>query len=179
MEEPNMKPAHPWKVRLIVGSIMLGLAFIGMVMTDIRQTGGWDYWKWVVPIYAILALWLSWYVKRQTQVVSPISIGHELLHWGGLILSVFLVSYFVHLGTISRFIAGLFNLTLLSLSVFIAGVYLDHIFLLIGVILGVFALLTALLVQYMYAIAIPIALGGAIVLAIYLWISHSKPQAGK
>ncbi len=170
---------HPWKARLVVGSIMLGLAFIGMVITDVQKTGGWDYWKWVVPVYAILAIWLSWYVKRQNQIVSPISIGHEILHWAGLILSIFLVSYFVHLGTVSRFIAGLFDLTLLSLAVFIAGVYLDHIFLLVGVVLGVFALLTALLVQYMWAIAIPVAIGGVGVLAIYLWLAHSKSQAGK
>jgi len=174
-----MQSVHPWKARFAVGLIMLFLGFIGVVLTDIRTTGGWDYWKWVVPVYAILTLWLSWYVKRQKQIISPISIWHELLHWVGLILAVFLVSYLVHLGTFSRFMAGIVNLLLLSLTVFIAGAYLDHVFLLVGVVLGIFALLTALLVQYMYAIAIPILLGGAAVLGIYLWISHPKRQSSE
>lgn len=164
-----MKISHPWKARFVVGIIMLVLAFLGMVLTDTRITGGIDYWTWVVPVYAILALWLSWYVKRQNKVLSPVTLVHELLHWTGLILSIFLVSYLVHLGTISRFVAGIFNLTLLALAVFIAGAYLDRMFLLIGLILGIFALLTALLVQYMYAIAIPVAIAGALILGIYFW----------
>ena len=76
-----MQPAHPWKARLSVGIIMLALAFLGMIVTDVRTVGGWDYWKWMVPVYAILALWLSWYVKRKQQTVSPITIWHEVLHW--------------------------------------------------------------------------------------------------
>ena len=72
---------------------MLCLAFLGVAITDIRTTGGWDYWKWVVPVYAMLALWLSWHVKRQKQTINPITIWHELLHWAGLILCIFMVSH--------------------------------------------------------------------------------------
>ncbi|HEX2579783.1 MAG TPA: hypothetical protein VHK67_05225 [Rhabdochlamydiaceae bacterium] len=167
-----MEPAHPWKARLSVGLIMLALAFFGMVVTQIEALGGWDYWKWMVPVYAILALWLSWYVKRKQQTVSPITIWHEVLHWLGLIGTIFLVSDLVHLGTISRFIAGLFHLILISLAVFLAGIYIESIFLLIGIVLGIFAFLTAMLVQYMYAFLIPVAVAGVIVLALSVWISH-------
>ncbi|HEX4839989.1 MAG TPA: hypothetical protein VFU89_06070, partial [Rhabdochlamydiaceae bacterium] len=80
----------------------------------------------------------------------------------------------VHLGTISRFIAGLFHLILISLAVFLAGIYIESIFLLIGIILGVFALLTAMLVQYMYAFIIPVAIAGVIVMVLSVWISHRK-----
>lgn len=153
---------------------MIALAFLGMVVTDVRSSGGWDYWKWMVPVYAILALWLSWYVKRQQQTVSPITVWHEVLHWIGLICTIFLVSYLVHLGTISRFIAGIFHLILLSLAVFLAGIYIEPIFILIGIILGVFALLTALLVQYLYAFVIPIVIAGVLITAITIWISHQK-----
>lgn len=150
---------------------MLLLAFLGMVITDVRVEGGWDYWRWIVPIYAMLALWLSWYVRRQLQTISPITLWHELFHWVGLIGTIFMVSYLVHLGTISRFIAGIFNLMLLSFGVFLAGIYIETTFLLIGIILGVFALLTALLVQYMFAILIPILIG-AILIALSVWITH-------
>lgn len=167
-----MQPAHPWKARLSVGIIMLALAFLGMVVTDIRTVGGWDYWKWMVPVYAILALWLSWYVKRKQQTVSTITIWHEVLHWAGLICAIFLVSHLVELGTISRFIAGIFHLILLSLAVFLAGIYIESIFLLIGIVLGVFALLTAMLVQYMYAFIIPIAIAAVLIIGISVWISH-------
>ena len=172
-----MQSSHPWKARLGVGIMMIILAFIGMVVTDIRAAGGWDYWRWMVPIYAILALWLSWYVKRQMQVISPVTIFHELLHWIGLICAIFLVSHLVELGTISRFIAGIFHLILLSLAVFLAGIYIESIFILIGVILGVFAFLTAVLVQYIYVIVIPIAIAGIFILAVSVWISHQKSKS--
>ena len=156
---------------------MLLLAFLGMVITDVRTTGGWDYWKWMVPVYAILALWLSWYVRRQTQVASPITLWHELLHWIGLFLAVFLVSILVQLGTISRFIAGIFDLILISLAVFLAGIYVESTFILIGIILGIFALLTAFLVQYLYAFIVPLIAAGALITAITAWISHKKFQS--
>ena len=171
-----MQQTHPWKARLSVGILMLVLAFLGMVVTDVHTTGGWEYWKWIVPVYAVLALWLSWYTKRQLKTISPITVWHELLHWAGLICAIFLVSHLVQIGTISRFIAGIFHLILLSLAVFLAGIYIESILILIGIILGIFALLTALLVEYMYAFAIPILVGGILIVAIWVWISHQKFQ---
>ncbi len=153
---------------------MLFLAFLGMVVTDIRQSGGWDYWKWVVPVYALLALWLSWYVRRQMQIITPITLGHEVLHWLGVIAAVFMVSFFVHLGIISRFIAGIFDLTLLSLGVFLAGVYIEATFIFIGIVLGLLAAMSAFVVQYLYAVMVPILLGGIIIIGIMIWLSHQK-----
>jgi hypothetical protein len=60
-------PKHPWMARLCVAAIMLMLAFVGMMITHVKTSEGWDYWRWTVGIYALLALWLSWYMKRQTK----------------------------------------------------------------------------------------------------------------
>jgi hypothetical protein len=169
-----MEAKHPWQARLAVGIIMLVLAFLGMVVTDVKSTGGFDYWKWMVPVYALLALWLSWYVRRQTQTLSPITLWHEVLHWVGLFLSVFMVAYLVDLGTLSRFLAGIFDLTLLALAVFLAGIYIETTFLFIGIVLGVFAMLAAILIEYLYAILIPILLAGAVITALVVYLSHKK-----
>jgi hypothetical protein len=171
-----MQSTHPWKARFIVGLVMIVLAFIGMVLTDVRKEGGWDYWKWMVPVYAILALWLSWYVKRGMQTIRVITMWHEVLHWVGLILAIFLVAHLVQLGIISRFIAGIFHLILLSLALFLAGIYIEPTFIVIGIILGFFGLFTAIFVQNMYVIAVPILIGGALLLAISLWVSHQRSK---
>ncbi len=160
--------------RFWVGVVMLILAFLGMVITDIFSTGGWNYWKWIVPVYAILALWLSWYVKRETNVVSPITLWYELIHWAGLILAIFLVSSFVSLGSVSRFTAGLFDLTLLGFGVFLAGVYIERTFLFVGIVLGIFTLLAAIVAQYLYAFLIPVLLAGIAIVGIITWLSHKK-----
>lgn len=163
-----------WKARLGVSVAMLTLAFLGLVVTDVKSTGGWDYWKWIIPIYALLALWLSWYIKRQKETLSPITLGHELLHWFGLIATVFLVSMFVKQGIVSRYAAGLFDLSLLALGVFMAGIYIEWTFLATGLVLGVMAFLSSFIVQYLFAFIIPLLIAGAIITALTLWISHRK-----
>lgn len=171
-----MESKHPWKARLGVGITMLLLAFLGMVIVDITKGGGWDYWKWIVPVYAILALWLSWYIRRNATTVSPITLIHEIFHWLGLIAAVFLVSFFADLGIISRFIAGLFDLTLLSLAIFLAGIYIESTFLFIGLFLGALATVSAVVVQYLYAILIPLTLGILIIIGISLSVSHKRSK---
>ncbi len=174
-----MKPSHPWKARIFVGIIMLTLAFLGMAITDIRSAGGWDYWKWMVLIYAALALWLSWYIKKEQKTVTPVFIWHEVLHWVGLICAIFLVSHLVHIGTISRFVAGIFQLILLSLALFIAGVYIETTFIVIGLVLGVFAWMTAELVQYVYVFIIPIVIFAAAINIIVVWLAHKRSATNK
>ncbi len=165
---------HPWKARLTVGIIMLSLAFLGIIITDIHFQGGWNYWKWIIPLYALLALWLSWYVKKKQQTITPITLWHELVHWAGLYGAILLVSHLVDIGTISRLIAGIFQLILLSLTLFLAGIYIESIFIVIGLVLGVFALATALLFQYLYALIIPIFIIGSLATAAFVWFSHKK-----
>jgi hypothetical protein len=169
-----MSSKHPWLARLIVASIMLALAFIGILFTDLEQSGGWEFWKWTVAIYAILALGLSWYVRRTKEVTSPITLWHEVLHWLGLFGAVVLVSLFVNMGILSRSIAGLFILTLLSLTVFTIGIYIESTFLLIGIVLGIFASLVALTVEYLYAFSIPVLL--VAFLTIFYMVLRSKKE---
>lgn len=169
-----MQPKHPWWARLTVSTIMLILAFFGILLTDIRASGGWEYWKWTIPVYALLGLWLSWYTRRTKDTISPITLGHELLHWLGLFASIFLVSVYVEMGILSRSLAGLVALTLLALTIFIAGVYIETTFLLVGLILGVFASLVAITVKYLYAFSIPVLLIGVGTILFMVW--RSKPK---
>ena len=171
-----MHPKHPWIARLTVGLAMLVLAFLGVVITDIRTTGGWVYWKWIVPVYALMALWLSWYLRKHEHSLSPVTIWHEALHWLGLIASALLVSYFVHMGILSRFLAGLVVLTLIAQAVFLAGVYIETSFLFIGAVLGIFALLVAFTIQYFYAFSIPVFLLGGLAVAWFTWHMHRKSK---
>lgn len=168
------QPKHPWWARLGVGIAMLVLAFVGVLLTDLESSGDWTYWKWAVPTFALLALWLSWYVRRTTEVLNPITLWHELLHWIGLFGAVILVSTFVDIGLLSRSLAGLFVLTLLALTVFTLGIYIDSTFLLIGVVLGAFAALVGITVQYLYAFTIPILVIGIGVLVFMIWRANSR-----
>lgn len=169
-----MHPKHPWGARLGVGIAMLVLAFLGIIITNVATTGGWAYWRAVVPIYAVMALWLSWYMRRTQEVVKPVTLWHELLHWVGLFFMIFLVEIYLHAGLLSRNLASLFTLTLLSLTVFTIGIYIESTFILIGIVLGIFAAIVAIAIEYLYAFTIPALLIGIGVISYIIWHSHQK-----
>ena len=168
-----MKHAHPFKARLFCSLLMVLLAFIGLILTDILSDGAWNYWRVLVPIFACISIWLSWYLRKANVLLHTKTIWHEVLHWVALIGCVYLVSLFVNMGLIGRFEAALQVLTLLALSVFMLGIYIEATFLIIGVLLAVFVLGAAYLAQYLYTIMLPVTIIGA-ALIVYFWHKHSK-----
>lgn len=170
MEEKPPCHKHPWRARLIIGLIMLVFSFIGLIIADVEKQGAWLYWRIMVPVFSVLCLWLSWYLRRKKHSLTLSTIWHEILHWFGLIIAVYLISIFVEMGIMGRIEASLMVITLLALTTFIAGIYVEFTFIPIGVMLGCFALGAALAQEYLYTIMLPITIGIAIIL---VWLIHS------
>ena len=80
---------HPFKPRMICGLLMLALGFIGVVVTDIKKNGAWEYWRILAIVYALISLGLSWHLKKQGWKTTILTIWHEIAHWAGLV-TVFL-----------------------------------------------------------------------------------------
>jgi hypothetical protein len=158
---------HPWKARFGVALIMMILAFIGLVVTDMHRDRAWDYWRLMAIVFALLCLSLSFYLRRR-QAVTAVSVWHEIIHWTGLGGSIYLVSFLVNLGIMGRFEAALMVLTLLSLTTFLAGIYTDISFMVIGILLGCFVAGIAYVEEYLYGILLPLVVIAAGVL-IYLF----------
>lgn len=130
---------HPWKARFGIFLMMTLLAFIGLVFTYFYREHAWQYWRLMAAVFALLCLGLSFYVRRQNER-DGISIWHEILHWAGLAGSICIVSFLVKLGIVGNFEAALIVLTLLSLATFLAGVYTEISFVVIGALLGAFVI---------------------------------------
>ena len=173
MQENTMRQ-HPWKIRFIVSLLLLILGFVGLVITDIQKDGGWFYWRLITPIYALLSLWMSWYLHPKDEFTFS-EIWHEMLHWFGLILAIYLLSKFVSIGLVGRFEAGLMALSMLALTTFLAGIYIEVTFIFIGLLLGFFAYCVAFLNQYLYAIVLPIVVVAA---GIIFWLVYHKKSIG-
>ncbi len=172
MEEHHEQ--HPaWKLRFIVGVIMLCLALLGMMVTDIKSEGAWLYWRVATPVYALLSIGLSVYLRHKELKKTVWTIWHEIFHWIGLLLSVLLVHLLIEMGFVSRYQAGIEVLLLLSLATFLAGVYTEPTLIVIGFALGLLIVVIGFLNQYLYFLLIPIILLGA--LSIY-WMSRHKKQ---
>ena len=166
-----LKHHRNWKMRLIVALTMLILAFIGLVVTDLFKDGAWGYWRWMVPIFAILSIFLNWYLHRNQKTISGTTIWHEIACWGGLALAVYVISTFIGVGILARFQAALVVLTMLALTSYINGIYREPTFIAIGIMLGVFAITSAFFIKYIYTIILPLTL---IVGVILVWIARKK-----
>jgi hypothetical protein len=165
---------HPWIARTITAFAFWALAFFGLILTDIKTTGAFNYWLYTTPIYGLLALGLSLYLRHKAAGMSSVSILHEAFHWAGLFGAILLVAYFVHLGILGRLEAALFTLTLLSLTTFLAGLYIEPTFLATGLLLGLFTAGVAFFEEYLWAIAL-LGLFLLSLLLIILYLKHKKP----
>jgi len=177
MENGSEHHRHPFKIRLAVGLCMLAMGFFGVIITDIKQTGEWDYWLIVAPIYALFSLFLSYYLHKRGLRETFVTLWHELFHWIGLILSVSLISYLVKIGLIGRFEASLEVLTLLALATYLAGIYIELTFLPIGLALGLFTATIAFFDEYLYSIIVPLLF--LAIMGIYLLLKFEKKMKRK
>ena len=114
-----------WKARLIISIIMLVLALIGLIIIDMHSHSYWFYTQVMSCIYAILSLWLFWYVHYKQQALKVATIWHQILHWLGTLLLIYLTSLFINTGMMGTTQAGLMTLSMLALSIFLCGVYTD------------------------------------------------------
>lgn len=164
---------HFWKERFCIGLIMIFLAFTGMIFTDVKTGGAWLYWRWMAPVYALLSLSLSLHLRRFNFRPVVLTIWHEVLHWVGLLLAVYLVSLLVDIGFISRFQAGLQVMIMLALATFLAGVYIESTFIVVGCVLGFLVLGVAFVNQYLYGIMLPLI---AVAIILIFWVARRKKK---
>jgi uncharacterized membrane protein YfcA len=162
------------QLRIIAALVMIILGFIGVIITDIVKDGAWKYWQFLCIVYALISFLLSWHAKKKRWKTSTLTLWHELAHWIGLIGAIFIVSYFVEIGLVSRFIASLLALLLLTLATYLAGVYIETTLIFVGAILGIFALGIAFTAQYLYSILLPLTIAAVIILVAYIYHAHKK-----
>ena len=137
-----------WKVHFAILCGMLLLALIGMGLTQAMETGAWEYWLFVVIVYAGLGLWRS--TRKAKQAAKPVKqlIGRTLAHW--LILLAFLgvVMLLERKEIINRDSASYVSLMLLAFGCCLAGVHFDWMLIIVGVVLTVMTVTLATLEQY-------------------------------
>ena len=148
VDDLELRSGGGWKIRLAVLVAMLVLALAGMGLSQASEAGAWEYWLFVVVIYATLGLWRSSRHAKQTGQSIRKSIVRELAHWGTLIGFLAVLLYLERREIINRDSASYFALMLLALSCVMAGVHIDWLLLVVGVVLTIMLLAMATLEQF-------------------------------
>ena len=137
-----------WKIRLGVLCAMLVLALAGMGFSQASEQGAWEYWLFVVVIYAALGLWRSSRHAKQTGQSIRKSIVRELAHWGSLIGFLAVLLFLERREIINPDSASYMALMLLAVSCVMAGVHIDWLLLVVGVVLTIMLVAMATLEQF-------------------------------
>ncbi len=131
--------------RLAISLLILLIACTGITIFSMHKRSVWFYTQMMTGTIATLSLWLYWYLNRQQCYPNRTTFLHQILHWCGTMISVYALITLVTSGLITSNQASIVAFFLLSLSLFLAGVYTDTIFIILGIILG---LLTCSLALY-------------------------------
>ena len=113
-----------WKIRLGVLIAMLVLALAGLGFTLASETGDWEFWLFIVLVYAALGLWRSLRSAQHTAQSISKSVVREVAHWGNLVgfLAVRVIREII-----DRQSALYFALMMLTRSCCMAGVHIDWV----------------------------------------------------
>ena len=156
-ELPQDQQPFRWRSRLFAGIIMLLLSFIGLVVTRVYPDKSWVYWVILSFVYAIICLWLSIFLSRyKTRLFRHL--GQEALHWIASLVAIYIIILQVNEGVVGNLEGGITIMIILALATFIAGIYIDGTFMLVGFVLGVFTLITTLVKSFFILIALIIVI---------------------
>lgn len=161
-----------WKARFFVTVVMLLMAFFSVILIDFHSLHYWFYSQVMCVVYAVLSIWLSWYVNRGKKQFDVVTARHQVFHWLGFLLAIYLIDLFVHSGIMNTLSASVVTLTILAFSVYLIGVYSDVTFIFISIMLGVFSYSLTYVQAYLSVIMIPVILIAAII--IFFIIHHQR-----
>lgn len=149
--------------------VLLLLSIGGAVISDFSPQDAYLYWLVMIPVFAIGSIIASWAKTALYGHIRGRSFGElllrQVLHWGGTFCTVIGVFFLLHLQFLDSRATALVILLILGLATFLDGIRIGWRFSLAGVFLGVTALLTAYLEQFLPLVALLAVL--LIVITIY------------
>ncbi len=153
------RPGVPTTVAAVVAAIMTLLAILGTAVTLADATWAGRYWLFLVPVYGLLCIITAWY--RRGDYTD--TVGRQLLHWAAVAVAIAVdFSFLQGSGQQTATSTGLSSLLLLALGCLIAGVHLEWLFALVGLLLIAIVVIVAVAQEYMALIFI----AGVLVLAV-------------
>jgi hypothetical protein len=156
-----------WKVAAIAAILMVLFALLGIALTTTNSSVASTYWIALVPVYGLLCIATAW--RRRGRQMERREVLRQFLHWSAIGLALGIDFYVRGTGVETGLAAGLNALLLLALGALLAGIHLDWLFAVVGVLLGVTLIVVAKTDQYLWLMFI--AGGIAIVLMlVYMWL---------
>jgi hypothetical protein len=156
---------------------MVLLALLGVAITRASRAAAPVYWICLVPVYGAACIAVAWARGRQHGGIAWSAIGRQVLHWLGIAIALGLDFLVRSTGEESGAAAGLNALLLLALGCYLAGIHLEWVFSLVGLLLTVALVILAEAEEYVWLIFVVGAMILAVVIALR-WLLHREQAPG-
>ncbi len=133
-------------------AVMLLLAMAGMAISSAYEEYGWLSWSFIVIVYGGLSLWLGSKRARSTGQPFWSMASRHIAHWLGLFVALKILFAVERLEFIDKIVVGDVALLLMGLTCYFAGVYLNGLFFIVALFLGVMAYVDAYFTEHMWLI---------------------------
>jgi hypothetical protein len=169
-------PIHrSWTIATIVAVIMVLLALLGVGLTTTSSSFAATYWVSLVPVYGILCVGTAWLRASVAGRPQHVLVVRQGLHWVAIAIALGLDFYIRGTGEETGVAAGLNALLVLALGCFLAGIHLEWLFAVVGVLLAVTLVIVAKSDQYMWLIFVVGSLAIAAMLSLQ-WLLHAAAR---
>jgi hypothetical protein len=174
-EEPFITPQRKFHIEEAVLVVLLILSMIGIGITDFSPADGFGYWMVMALVFAVSAILIGWLQSKHRAEDFKIILREQSIHWALSLLvvgGVFLVEQSTRIRPEDT---GLVILLVLSLATMLDGLRVGWRFSLLGLFLGVCAIIAAYIERFIWISAL---LGITIVAVTIFWEFWTAKKAG-
>jgi hypothetical protein len=153
----------------IVLFIILILSLIGIAITDISPLESHRYWSLLIFLFAFASIALGWSGEGYSGKTFKELIVRQSIHWGATLIAVSGIYILLHTGRLNYESTGLVIEIILGLSLFLDGRNLGWRYSLVGILVGITAIIAAYVEEFIWIVYIA-ALGLAVIA--HYWQRH-------
>jgi hypothetical protein len=144
--------ARSWRFPSVIVVIMVVLAMVGVALTSAKNDMASRYWMALVPIYGVLCVATAWDRGRRDPGFRTPGVLSQVFHWLGIAAALWLGFFVRRSGEETLTAASDNSLLLLALGCFLAGVHLEWLFAVVGLLLMMALVIVIAAEQYVWLI---------------------------
>ena len=151
---------------------LMALAVIGVGITYFVPDKSYRYWLAMIPVFGIGCTSIEWSRLRRQDLGIWKTLRNQLIHWFGVLVSVYLVHMLLNIQQLTKQNAGLIVLLVLALGTFLAGIQLGWRLFVLGVFLWVILVMAAYLQGSLWVMI----LIGVVMISLFIYL---RSRSGK
>lgn len=165
LPEQNTSSRH-FGLEEAVFILLIVLSISGIAITDFSPHDGYGYWLLMVPVFACLAIFVSWLQSKNSDQEFADIVKAQSVHWVLTLVVIGAAFLLNKSGQLTEISASLVILLILALSTMLDGSRIGWQFSLLGLFLAACAIIVAYVERFILA---SVGLGLLLIILSALW----------